>query len=145
MIPFLSFVLSDVENFLCLIIIRERISFCIVSLSSSQGVNRKKKGRKIKRLASNCYHSTLYYCSTKLWKRRRRYYIFRAKRAWHVAHFYFPRIRAALRREAGKAQCIYIYYTYVQHRTTTGDNTFKTRGTFVLTLIKQLFDSNSIS
>lgn len=117
------------QNLLCLIIIRERISFCIVSLSSSQRVNRKKREEKT-RLASNCYHSTLYYCSTKLRRKRRRHYIFRAKRAWHVAYFYFPRVRAAPRREAGKAQCMYIYYTYVQHRTTTGDNTFRTRGTF---------------
>lgn len=40
--------ISDVQNLLCLIIICERISFCMVSLSSSQRVNRKKKGRKNK-------------------------------------------------------------------------------------------------
>lgn len=106
-------------------------------LSRLRNVSIVKKREEKTRLASDCYHSTLYYCSTKLWRRRRRYYIFRAKRAWHVAHFYFPRIRAAPRREAGKAQCMYIYYTYVQHRTTTGDNIFRTRGTFVLTLINR--------
>lgn len=38
------------QNLLCLIIIRERISFCIVSLSSSQRVNRKKREEKTKGL-----------------------------------------------------------------------------------------------
>lgn len=38
--------ISDVQNLFCLIVIRERISFCIVSLSSSQRVNRKKREEK---------------------------------------------------------------------------------------------------